>query len=255
MEILSGKREGKRDPQKIQTTALVNITPREFASAYAGKISEREYSVLSLFWSYRNTFRTFFEICDLEAVTYHVARMVEKKPYRFDRTFVRNGLRFTPSFDKFGSEASFLNTIFDVEAVMDMGKNLSLNLEINKSSWDRLSVGQRETIQKNFGFTGCILSDRVIVWNSFYRQDWMKKEFEKSEPLVHWFWCESCLIVFPGGSFASPSYLRFFWLCLSCSLSFFRLLNEPETGDDASSFFPAFSEICSRFVTASSLGS
>jgi hypothetical protein len=162
--------------EKIQTTALVNITPREFASTYAGKISEREYSVLSLFWSYRNTFRTFFEICDLEAVTHDVARMVEKKPYRFDRTFVRNGLRFTPSFDKFGSEASFLNTIFDVEAVMDMGKNLSLNLVINKSSWDRLSVGQRETIQKNFGFTGCILSDRVIVWNSFYRQDWMKKD-------------------------------------------------------------------------------
>ncbi len=162
--------------EKVPTTALVDITPREYATVYAGKISEREYSILSLCWSYKNTFRTFFELCDLEAVTHDVARMIEKKPFRFDRTFVRNGLRFTPSFDKLGKEATFFNTIFDVEAVMDMGKNLSLNLVINKPSWDRLTVGQRETIQKNFGFTGCVLSDRVIVWNSFYKQDWMKKD-------------------------------------------------------------------------------
>ncbi len=162
--------------EKVPTCSLVDITPREYASTYAGKISEQEYSVLSLFWAYRNTFNTFFELCDLEAVTHDVARMTEKKAYRFDRTFVRNGLRFTPAFEKFGGETSFFNTIFDVEAVMDMGKNLSLNLVVNKASWDRLTIGQRETIQKNFGFTGVVLSDRVIVWNSFYRQDWMKKD-------------------------------------------------------------------------------
>lgn len=162
--------------EKISSVALVDITPREYVTTYAGKISEREYSVLSLFWAYRNTFQTFFQLCDLEAVTHDVARMIGKKDYRFDRTFVRNGLRFTPSFEKFGAETSFFNTIFDVEAVMDMGKNLSLNLVVNKPSWDRLTTGQRETIQKNFGFTGVVLSDRVIVWNSFYRQDWMKKD-------------------------------------------------------------------------------
>ncbi len=162
--------------EKVANVALVDITPREYATTYAGKISEKEYTVLSLYWAYRNTFQTFFQLCDLEAVTHDVARQVGKKPYRFDRTFVRNGLRFTPCFEKFGAESSFFNEIFDVEAVMDMGKNLSLNLVVNKSSWDRLTAGQRETIQKNFGFTGVVLSDRVIVWNSFYRQDWMKKD-------------------------------------------------------------------------------
>lgn len=162
--------------EKVGAVALVDISPREYATMYAGKISEKEHSVLSLCWAYQNTFRTFFQLCDLEAVTHDVSRMAEKKAYRFDRTFVRNGLRFTPNFTKYGAEATFFNTIFDVEAVMDMGKNLSLNLVINKASWDRLTVGQRETIQKNFGFTGVVLSDRVIVWNSFYRQDWMKKD-------------------------------------------------------------------------------
>lgn len=162
--------------EKVSGTALVDITPREYATKYAASVSEREYSVLSLFWAYQNTFRTFFQLCDLEAVTHDVARMVEKKPYRFDRTFVRSGLRFTPSFGSYGTNAMAFSAIFDVEAVMDMGKNLSLNLVINKSSWDRLTAGQRETIQKNFGFTGQVLSDRVIVWNSFYRQDWMKKD-------------------------------------------------------------------------------
>lgn len=162
--------------EKVANVALVDITPREYATVYNGKISEKEYGVLSLYWAYRNTFQTFFQLCDLEAVTHDVARMVEKKAYRFDRTFVRNGLRFTPCFEKLGGATSFFNTIFDVEAVMDMGKNLSMNLVVNKASWDRLSVGQRETIQKNFGFTGVVLSDRVIVWNSFYKQDWMKKD-------------------------------------------------------------------------------
>jgi hypothetical protein len=162
--------------EKIADRALVDITPREYATMYQGKISEKEYTVLSLYWAYRNTFQTFFQLCDLEAVTHDVTRLIEKKPYRFDRTFVRNGLRFSPSFEKFGAETSFFNTIFDVEAVVDHGKNLSLNLVINKSSWDRLTVGQRETIQKNFGHTGIVLSDRVIVWNAFYNQDWMKKD-------------------------------------------------------------------------------
>jgi hypothetical protein len=162
--------------EKISNIALVDITPREYATQYAGKISEKEYSVLSLFWAYKNTFKTFFQLCDLEGVTHDVCRMVEKKQYRIDRTFVRNGLRFTPSFTKYGAETSFFNSIFDVEAVMDMGKNLSLNLVINKGSWDRLTVGQRETIQKNFGTTGVVLADRVIVWNAFYKQDWMKKD-------------------------------------------------------------------------------
>lgn len=165
--------------EKITDRALVDITPREYATMYQGKISEKEYTVLSLYWAYRNTFQTFFQLCDLEAVTHDVARMIEMKPYRFDRTFVRNGLRFSPAFDKFGAETSFFNTIFDVEAVMDMGKNLSLNLVVNKSSWDRLTVGQRETIQKNFGLTGVVLSDRVIVWNAFYKQDWMTKDLGK----------------------------------------------------------------------------
>jgi hypothetical protein len=155
--------------EKVSTVALVDISPREYATTYFGKISEQDYAVLSLFWAYKNTFKTFFELCDLEAVTHDVARMTEKKSYGFDRTFVRNGLRFTPTFQKFDG-------IFDVEAVMDMGKNLSLNLVINKASWDRLTTGQRETIQKNFGFSGVVLSDRVIVWNSFYHQDWMKKD-------------------------------------------------------------------------------
>lgn len=162
--------------EKISTVALTDICPREYATSYIGKLSDSEYGILSLYWAYRNTFQTFFQLCDLEGVTRDVTRMIEKKPYRFDRSFVRNGLRFTPSFERMGSEMSFFNTIFDLEAVVDHGKNLSMNLVVNKSSWDRLTASQRETIQKNFGWTGVVLSDRVIVWNAFYRQDWMKKD-------------------------------------------------------------------------------
>src|SRR5690606_31191580 len=113
---------------------------------------------------------------DLESVTRDLEKSVEKKAYRFDRTFVRNGLMFTPCFDKVKSDRSFMNRIFDVEMVLDMNKNLALSLVINKSSWDRLSVSQRETIQKDFKFSARLLKDRVIVWDAFYKQDWKNKD-------------------------------------------------------------------------------
>lgn len=162
--------------EKVPSTNLIDINPREYASRYIGKLSEKEYELLSLYWSYRNTFNTFFDLCDLESVTRDLEKTVEKKAYRFDRTFIRNGLMFTPCFDKVKSDRAFMNRIFDVEMVQDMNKNLSLSLVINKASWDRLSVSQRETIQKDFKFTARLLKDRVIVWDSFYKQDWKNKD-------------------------------------------------------------------------------
>ncbi len=161
--------------EKISTVALIDINPREYATTYAGKISEKELSVLSLYWSYRNTFNTFFELSDLETVTRDLEKSVEQKSYNFDRTFIRNGLRFTPSFGKVKTDRTFMNTIFDVEMISDVNKNLCLSLVINKGAWDRLTVGQRETIQKDFGFTGSLLKDRVVVNSSYYKQDWKNK--------------------------------------------------------------------------------
>lgn len=162
--------------EKIPSIQLIDINPREYASRYMGKLSEKEYELVSLYWSYRNTFNTFFDLCDLESVTRDLAKTIEKKSYHFDRTFIRNGLVFTPAFDKVKSDRSFMNRIFDVEMVMDMNKNLSLSLVINKESWDRLSATQRETIQKDFKFTAGLLKDRVIVWDAFYKQDWKNKD-------------------------------------------------------------------------------
>lgn len=165
--------------EKISNVALVDINPRDYASLYVGKISEKEYGILSLFWSYRNTFNTFFQLAELEAVTKDLNKMVETKAYSFGRTFIRNGLCFTPSFDKIKGDRSFMNTIFDVEMVVDMNKNLSLSLVVNKSSWDKLTSVQRETIQKNFDFSSVLLNDRVMVWNNFFKQDWKNTDLCK----------------------------------------------------------------------------
>jgi hypothetical protein len=162
--------------EKISNVALIDINPRDYASQYMGKISEKEYGILSLFWSYRNTFNTFFQLAELEAVNKDLNKMVDNKSYRFDRTFIRNGLCFTPCFDKIKGDRSFVNTIFDVEMVVDMNKNLSLGLVVNKCSWDRLTNVQRETIQKNFDFSTVLLNDRVMVWNHFYKQDWKAQD-------------------------------------------------------------------------------
>ena len=165
--------------EKIPGICLIDINPREYATKYIGKISEKEHELLSLYWSYRNTFNTFFDLTDLESVTRDLERTIENKSYRFDRTFIRNGLLFTPAFDKVKSDRAFMNRIFDVEMVLDMNKNLSLSLVINKASWDRLSVQQRETIQKDFKFTAGLLKDRVIVWDSFFKQNWKNKDLCK----------------------------------------------------------------------------
>jgi len=165
--------------EKISNVALIDINPRDYASLYLGKISETEYGILSLFWAHRNTFNTFFQLAELEAVTKDLDKMVEGKLYKFDRTFIRNGLCFTPCFDKIKDNKSFVNTIFDVEMVVDMNNNLSLGLIVNKGSWDRLAHVQRESIQKNFDFTTVILDDRVMVWNHFYKQDWRNQDLCK----------------------------------------------------------------------------
>jgi hypothetical protein len=165
--------------EKIANVNLVDINPRDYASLYLGKISEKEYGVLSMFWAYKNTFNTFFQLAELEGVTRDLDKMVETKAYRFDRSFIRNGLCFTPSFDKIKGDRSFVNTIFDVEMVLDMNKNLSLGLVVNKGSWDRLTHVQRETIQKNFDFSTVLLNDRVMVWNRFYKQDWKNQDLCK----------------------------------------------------------------------------
>lgn len=165
--------------EKIANVALIDINPRDYASLYMGKISEKEYGILSLFWSYKNTFNTFFQLAELEAVTKDLNKMVENKAYRFDRAFIRNGLCFTPSFDKIKGDRTFMNTIFDVEMVVDMNKNMSLGLVVNKGSWDRLTHVQRETIQKNFDFSTVLVNDRVMVWNRFYKQDWKNQDLGK----------------------------------------------------------------------------
>ena len=165
--------------EKVNTVSLIDINPREYAADYLGKISEKEFGILSLYWSYRNTFNTFFELSELESVTRDLTAEVEKKAYRFDRTFIRNGLCFSPCFGKVKATEGFMNKIFDIEMTVDMNKTLSFALVINKASWDRLSVSQRETIQKDFGFSGSLLKDRVVVLNAFYKQDWKNKDLCK----------------------------------------------------------------------------
>jgi uncharacterized protein YbcV (DUF1398 family) len=165
--------------EKVPTMALVDINPREFATTFKGQFSEKEYEVMSLYWSYKNTFNTFFELADLEAVTTDMTKMIDKKNFNFDRTFIRDGLRFTPFFEKAKNERAFFNRIFDVEMVRDMNKGLSLSLVINKDSWDKMTFFQRETIQKNFGFSGFVAKDRAVVWNRFYKQDWQKQNLSQ----------------------------------------------------------------------------
>jgi hypothetical protein len=63
--------------------------------------------------------------------------------------------------------------------VFDMNKNLTMCLVVNKDSWDKLTTVQRETIQKNFEYSGMILNDRAVVWQNFYRQDWKNKDLGK----------------------------------------------------------------------------
>lgn len=164
--------------EKISNIALIDINPRDYAS-YMGKISEKEYGILSLYWSYKNTFNTFFQLAELEAVTKDLSKVVEKKSFNFQSSFIRNGLCFTPSFDSIKGSKTFMNTIFDVQMINDANKNLSLSLVVNKGSWDKLSYAQRETIQKNFDFSNVLLNDKVIVWNSFYKQGWKNTEICK----------------------------------------------------------------------------
>lgn len=162
--------------EKISGVSLVDITPREYATKYEGQLSETEYSAISLYWSHRNTFNTFFQVAELESVTRNLEKSVEGKAYRFDRTFIRGGLCFTPAFSKVRTERAFMNDVFDVELVQDGNKNLSLSMVVNKDSWDRLTQVQRTTLQKKFGFESVLFSERVVVWNRFYGNTWQNKD-------------------------------------------------------------------------------
>jgi len=166
----------KMKAEKIPGTCLIDINPRDCVSIYEGKITASEQGVLTLFWSYRNTFNTFFQVAELEAVTRNLESMIASKPFSFDRSFIRNGLKFTPAFNKAKMDRAFINTIFDVEMIQDTSKNLVLSLVVNKCAWDKLSTSKREIIQKNFDVSNVMLKDRVIVWNSFYKQDWKNKD-------------------------------------------------------------------------------
>jgi hypothetical protein len=165
--------------EKVNNVALIDINPRDYASLYFGKISEQEYGILSLFWSYKNTFNTFFQLAELEEVTRNLDKSVEGKSFGFNRTFIRNGLCFTPSFEKIKGDRTFINRIFDVEMTLDLNKNLSLGLVVNKDAWDRLNHSQRESVQKNFDFSSVLLNDRVMVWNRFYKEEWNKQDLAK----------------------------------------------------------------------------
>ncbi len=159
--------------------ALIDINPREYATTYFGKVSQKEYEILSLYWSHRNTFNTFFQAAELEAATKNLAKTIEGKSYGIDRTYIRNGLSFTPSFAAYRADKAFMNTIFDVEMVWDMNKNLNIGLVVNKASWDKLTAVQRHAIKKDFGFTSDLLNDRVTVASTFFKQDWKNQDLTK----------------------------------------------------------------------------
>lgn len=161
--------------EKVNDVAVYDITPTDYATLYFGKFSEKEYGVLSLCWTYRNTFNTFFNVANLENVKRSLETKIEKMPYSFESTFVRNGLRFTPSFEKVRSDKFFMNSLFSVEMIQDNNKNLCMNMVVNKSSWDKLNTVQRTAFQKEFGFTN-VLKDQMVVWNKFYGQTFKHDE-------------------------------------------------------------------------------
>lgn len=165
--------------EKISTTPLININPREYASMYLGKISEKEYEVLSLYWSHRTTFNTLFNLVDLQGVTKDMDKAIEGKSYYCDRNFIRNGLCFSAVFKKTAVERDYMNNIFDVEVVQDSKKNLVMSLVVNKLNWDKMTAVQKTAIQKNFDFNGTILKDKIAVWNKFYGADWKNKDLTK----------------------------------------------------------------------------
>lgn len=155
--------------EKVSEVALFDITPREYATMYFGKLSEKEYGILSLCWAYRNTFATFFNLTEMETVKRTFEAKIEKMPYSFESMFVRNGLRFTPCFEKVRNDKFFMNTLFSVEMIQDNYKNMCMNLVVNKTSWDKLTYVQRTAFQKEFGFS-TVLKDQMVVWNKFYGQ-------------------------------------------------------------------------------------
>lgn len=161
--------------EKIANVNLFDITPRDYATTYFGKLSENEYSVLSLCWAYRNTFNTFFQMAEMETVSKELYTSFEKRPYSVESNYIRNGYRFDLCFEKVRNDKSFVNSLFSVEMIQDMNKNVCLNLVVNKGSWDKLTNVQRVAFQKDFGFS-TVLKDHVIVWNRFYGQTWNYKE-------------------------------------------------------------------------------
>lgn len=161
--------------EKVSDVAVYDITPTDYATLYFGKFSEKEYGVLSLCWAYRNTFNTFFNVTNLENVKRSLETKIEKMPYSFESTFVRNGLRFTPCFEKVRSDKFFMNSLFSVEMIQDNNKNLCMNMVVNKTSWDKLNTVQRMAFQKEFGFT-TVLKDQMVVWNKFYGQTFKHDE-------------------------------------------------------------------------------
>lgn len=165
--------------EKITNTALIDINPREYASMYMGKVSEKEFEVLSLYWSHRNTFNTLFQLVELEGVTKDMDKIIENKTYICDRTFIRDGLCFSPVFKKTALETELMNNVFDVELIQDTNKNLVMSLVVNKIYWDKMTAVQKSTIQKNFNFEGAILKDKISVWNKFYGADWKNKDLTK----------------------------------------------------------------------------
>ena len=162
--------------EKIADARLIDINPREYVAQYKGQLSEREYGVLSLYWAYRSTFATFFQVVELETATRNMEKTVEGKGYTYERSFIRGGLSFTPAFGHVRAERSFINRIFDVELVQDAAQHLTLSLVANKEEWDRLSYVQRETLQKKFGFETNLVSGRGIVWNRYYGAAWQGKD-------------------------------------------------------------------------------
>jgi hypothetical protein len=165
--------------EMVPNKNLVEINPTEYASTYLGKISESEHQVLSLYWSYRNTFNTFFHVVELENITTSVEKMMDKKNYSFDRTFIRNGLCFSPVFEKVTAKREYIGKVFDIELVNDSSQNLTVSLVVNKNNWDKLNIVQKEMIQKNFNFGGVLSNDNIAIWSKYCGKNSKNDELAK----------------------------------------------------------------------------
>jgi hypothetical protein len=170
--------------ERVPGKALITVNPREYAVATQGKGSKMDQEILSLYWTYRNTFNTFFQMVEMEGVTRLLDKAVEKKSYAFERTLTRNGLSYSPKFSHLGFQQEIMNQIFDVELTQDWNKNYCLNVVVNKVAWDKLTVSQRDVIQKNLDWTGTISQDRTTVWSKYYKAE-QKGDFSKE--ISGWF--------------------------------------------------------------------